>query len=113
MKTKTRMKRPDVNSGVVIAKLLDCEGFSDFTANQIKRYWLKNCQNPRLAPRVAKIRRAFAEMVRAKLSDADRLILGRMMAVHARQNFDTGLRIGLTAFLNGARIDDEADSPAE
>lgn len=99
--------QPAVNSAVVLARFLDCEGFTDYTAAQIKRYWLRNCKNPRLAPRLKRIRQAFSELVKAKLSAADRLVLGKMMAVHARMNFDTGLRMGLTAFLNGARINEE------
>lgn len=103
---------PDpIKSAVVIAQLLDCEGFSDHTANAVKRYWWRNCCKPHAQARLAKVRRAFSEMVKAKLSDTDRIVLGRMIGLLSKMQFDTGLRVGLTAFLHGARIDDAPQPP--
>ena len=41
-----------------------------------------------------------------KIDEADKMVLGKFIAHQVRMAFDTGLKIGMTAFLNGARIPD-------
>lgn len=93
------MSRP-IKSAVAIAQLLDCEGFSDHTANQVKRYWMASVCKRHEKMRIARKRKAFQEMAKAKLTDGDRIILGKWISVIMKQSFDTGLRMGLTASLH-------------
>lgn len=93
------MPRRSIRSAAVIAKLLACEGFTDHLAGEIKRYWYAACcrATPQSRRRILKAKRAFTELVKAKLTDTDRLILGKWMSVFARMQFETGLRLGLMA----------------
>lgn len=45
------------------------------------------------------------------MSVGDKLILGRFIGLHKKMAFDTGLRIGLTAFahLNAKDLEEEAN----
>lgn len=91
------LKAPD--SSIVILRLLDSEGYSSHASNMVKKYWKRNIMDQRRKLRVQRAERAFSEMVKNKLDDADRIVLGKMMGLHARMNFDTGLRVGLSARL--------------
>jgi hypothetical protein len=90
------MPKP-INSSVVIAKMLDSEGFSDHVANQVERYWMRNICNPRARKKYRKLDADIAAMC-SKLTDGEKYILGKFIALHKRMSFDTGLRIGLSAF---------------
>ena len=82
-------------SSIVIAQMLASEGCTDHTFNLIRRYWKRRIMNPRVARRLATTKKLFGEMVKEKLNDRDKIILGRMMGLHWRMALDTGLRIGL------------------
>jgi len=41
---------------------------------------------------------ALSELAQAKLSEAERLLLGKVIGAMCKMHFDTGLRMGLTAF---------------
>lgn len=103
-----------LNSAVVILQALDCEGFSDYVGSLIKRYWRRNIMTPHKAKRVDALKAAFSQMVKDKLDEGDRQILGRMMALHSKQSFDTGVRIGMGArvvLTNGIDIEDLYEAP--
>lgn len=101
------MSKPGKQSAVVVAQLLSTEGFTDYTANQVKRYWMASVMDRRRRGRVENIKRAFSKLVAEKLDEGDRLVLGRFVALMEKMGFDTGLRIGLTAFLHGANVGPE------
>jgi hypothetical protein len=87
-----------VNSAVVIARLLGTEGFTDHLGNQIEKYWrTRSGLTHRQQRQIEKLDKAVAEMT-AKLDVKERLALGRFIGLHKKMSFDTGLRIGLTAF---------------
>ena len=86
---------------VVIARLLDCEGFSDYTANQIKRYWNSELEDPRRKSRNHRTEQAFSEHVSSKLSESQKIVLGKWVALLNKRAFDSGLRLGLMTHLNG------------
>lgn len=87
------------NSAVVIARMLNTEGFTDHVAGLVRSYSLKHA-TPGQLRRFKRTKQLFSEMVKAKLDERDKLVLGRMLSYMARTNFDTGLRIGMTAFLH-------------
>jgi hypothetical protein len=83
-------------SSVVIAKLLGSEGFSEHVQNMVEKYWMRNvCRGGRRKYR--NLDKEITEMCK-KLTDAEKLILGRFISLHKKMSFDTGLRIGLTTF---------------
>jgi hypothetical protein len=86
-----------LRSSVAIARLLDSEGFTDHVGNVVERYWMKNICGHGAHRRYRKMDKEVGEMCQ-KLTDAEKLILGKFIALHKRMSFDTGLRIGLTAF---------------
>lgn len=89
-------KKP-LRSSVAIARLLDSEGFSDHVENIVERYWMKNICGHGARRRYRKMDKEVGEMCK-KLTDAEKLVLGKFIALHKRMSFDTGLRIGLTTF---------------
>lgn len=96
-----RKLRP-MKSCIEIAKMLDAEGFTPHVAQGIRKYWMKNIIEPRKAHRIVRAIRAFREQVAPKLNQGDRFVLGKFIGIRERQAFDTGLRIGLQAFLTGS-----------
>jgi hypothetical protein len=102
------MSKRRASSAIVIAKLLSTEGFTSHTSECVKSYALRN-GTPNQRRRWEKIRRAFSAMVKEKLDDGDKIIMGRFIAVLSHIHFDTGLRIGLTAFAldHAKEADDE------
>lgn len=87
-----------INSAVVIAKLLDCEGFSPETANAVWRYAQRRIgfterQRHKWNARLKEFRE-----IAAKLSEAEKLVLGKFLAMRHKAAFDAGLRIGLMAY---------------
>jgi hypothetical protein len=83
-------------SSVVIAKLLDSEGFNDHVQNLVEKYWL-NVVSSAARKKHRRLERNIAEMCK-KLDDGEKLILGKFISMHKAMSFQTGLRIGLTAF---------------
>jgi len=86
-----------IKSAAVIARLLITEGFSDHLGNQIEKYWMRNICHGASKRRYRKFDKEISEMLK-KLTDAERLVLGKWISYHKAMSFDTGLRIGLTAF---------------
>jgi hypothetical protein len=91
-------------SSVVLARLLDSEGFTPFTASMVRRYALASLATPRQRKRYQSAKRAFSEMAHAKLSEGDRKILGLWISKLLKMSFDSGIRVGL-----GARLGDPID----
>lgn len=88
-----------------IAKIIGAEGFTDFAANEVKRYWRRRVITPDGRKRVGKIRRAFGE-VAARLPAGDQLILGKYISILCKEQFETGLRLGLMTLV--ADLSEEA-----
>ena len=91
------MGQQKMKSSVVIARLLGSEGFSDHVANMVERYWMKNICRPGGRKKYRKFEKEITVMC-SKLTDAEKMILGKFISVHKRMSFDTGLSIGLSAF---------------
>lgn len=85
-----------IKSSVVIAKLLDSEGFNEHVQNMVERYWLHTV-NAAARKKHRRLDRDITEMCK-KLTDGEKLILGKFISMHKAMSFQTGLRIGLTAF---------------
>lgn len=108
-----------IKSTVIIAKLLGSSGYDEFAVGCVKKYWRRNCEQPRAKARNAKKKRAFSALVKEKLNDSDRIVLGQFLSMFAKMNFDAGLRIGLTTTLVAGASDhpdygeDEAGRPAD
>jgi len=96
-----------LRSAVVIAKLLDTEGFSDHVANQVEKYWL-HIVNSSARKKHRRLERNIGEMCK-KLDDGEKLILGKFISMHKAMSFQTGLRIGLTTFAQKCDKTFEAD----
>lgn len=106
-------KKPHINSAVVIARLLGTEGYTDFVANQVKRYWMRRSGlTDRQRDSIERLKDSFGQIM-AKVSEGERLIIGRYFGLLMKMQFETGLKIGLQAFaqLNGNKIDPEMHSP--
>ena len=84
------------NSAVVIARLLSTEGFTDRLANAVEKYWLKNTGlSKRQQHQIKRLDVELSKMA-ADLSEGEKRVLGRFIALHKKMSFDTGLRIGMT-----------------
>lgn len=93
-----RKNKNVLNSAISIAKLLNTEGFTDFVANECERYYRRNSVlTDRQKKSLAQVERAFGEMA-ARLTDTDRIVLGKFIGFQKKLSFDTGLRIGLQVF---------------
>lgn len=96
-----------INSAVVIARLLDTEGFSDYTANQVEKYWKRSAK---LSPRqLSKLKKLDSDItaLSSKLTEGEKLAMGRFIGLHKKMSFEVGLRIGITTFVQ------KCNSPAE
>ena len=104
-------KRP-LNSAVVIAQLLDCEGFTSHTAQQVKRYWMRNAGlTKRQQHQIVGLKCKLSELC-GKLDEGDKLVLGRFIGLQKKLSFDTGLRIGLTALaVQNPVLTEEMEAP--
>ena len=96
-----------IKSSVVIAKLLCSEGFTDHLGNEIEKYWKTSVMRGQARRKIAKLEKEFSEMIQAKMDMKEKLLLGRFIALHKRMSFDTGLRIGLQAFVTAKCQDAE------
>lgn len=90
------------NSAAVIAQLLGTEGYSGFVHNQVSRYWRRRIMRREAEKKLAQLQEDFSEIM-ADLTAGDRLIVGKFIALRAQMSFDTGIRIGLTAFAHGTK----------
>jgi hypothetical protein len=114
------MSQP-VRSSVVIAKLLDAEGFSPRTAQAIRKWIANRRKTAAYGAIVSKQRRReFAELIkRIGLSPGDRMILGKFISEMQSECFQAGLTIGLAALLLsgdgdvGGKKQEQQDNGAE
>jgi len=90
------MPKPGNNSALVVARLLDAEGFSAHVAQQVKRYSLKQARREQVK-RYVDVKREFSEIM-AKLTKGERMVVGAYIRILKGMSFDTGLKIGLTAY---------------
>lgn len=99
------MSNRTVNSAAVVANLLSTEGFTPFLANKVKQYWTSQICNPRAYKRMRHKKQAFSDLVKKKLDAGDRVILGKFVSLVEKMAFDTGIRIGIAAFMQGVRLE--------
>lgn len=93
------MSRPKLNSSLAIAEILGTQGYTDHVASMVTKHAL--IRATQWQRRQFKRNKAmFSEMVQAKLTEADKQILGKFISVKLAMSFDVGLRMGLTAFLH-------------
>lgn len=110
-KAKTHKGR--LNSAVVIARLLGTEGFSDYTANEVSRYWKhRSGLTDRQIRQVERLEAKMSEIM-SRLDVSDNLAVGKFIGLHKKMSFDTGVKIGLQAFAtqNGKNIETEFELP--
>lgn len=88
--------RKGIRTAAKIAKLLGVEGYSDFVHNQVKQYWRNVVMRRNSRKNVNRLDKDFSAFM-ADATPADRLLVGKFIALKAKENFDTGLRIGLMA----------------
>jgi hypothetical protein len=84
-------------TSAVLARLLDAEGFSDHVANQVEGYWRRSSAQKDLA-HIEYLKRGIAALAQ-KLTDDEKMIMGKFVSLHMRMGFDTGLRMGLAVRL--------------
>lgn len=97
-------KRSNAQSAICVARLLNTEGFTEYTAGEVKRYALRSNATTRQRQRYSQVKKAFADMVKEKLNERDKIVMGKFINMLSKMQFDTGIRIGITAFLYGARV---------
>lgn len=101
-----RSRKPkNCKSAVVLAQMIDAEGFTPVLASAIKRYE-KRVLPPYMVRKIAERKRAFSEMVHLKLSEVDRIVLGKYLGHMAKMNFDAGLRVGLGCSIALAKVEE-------
>ena len=83
------------NSAIIVAKLLDTEGFTEHTANVVDRF-ARRQMGKREQERHDKTERAMGNVCE-NLDDATKLVIGAFVTLHKKMSFETGVRIGLTA----------------
>jgi hypothetical protein len=93
------MPGPKNQSAIVVARLLSTEGFTDHLSGEIVKYALKQATQGQ-RQRFRRNKKMFSAMVKEKLTDADKLIMGKYFGCRLKMALDAGLRMGLTAFLN-------------
>jgi hypothetical protein len=106
----TRASKSPLNSSVAIARLLDSEGFSDHVGAMVERYWKRNIMQARKAARIERAERAFSEQIISKLTDADRIVLGKWVGLQKKMSFDAGLRIGLATLFQYMPVEDDVQA---
>lgn len=99
--------RSECKSAICVARLLNAEGFSQHVANEVKRYALRSIATIGQKRRFAKVVKGIREVVMPKLNEADKALLGKFISSQKKMSFETGLRIGLTAFLYGASVSEK------
>lgn len=100
------MSQP-IKSAIKIAQLLDCEGFTDHTANELERYWKTVTRlTQRQRSQLARLETAITEWCH-DMPEEKRLLMGRFIGLHKKMSFEVGLRMGLasTAIKGAAMYD--------
>lgn len=98
-----------VSSAVVIARHLGAEGFTPYVANRVESYWKnRSGLNTRQRKQIKKLEADISVMCK-DMTAAQRLALGRFIGLHKKMAFDTGLTIGIQAFVsrNAGEVDIE------
>lgn len=87
--------RPRINSIAVLARILDVEGFDDYAAGLCTRWWARNQQN-RNDDKVQYRKQSLTTLLKKySVTQEDKLILGKFIALHKRIGFDSGFIVGL------------------
>ncbi len=98
----------DRDTVAAISGMLNTGGYTDETATAVRRYAIRFAtERQRMVYK--KVKKMFSEMVKAKLDDHDRMIMGKMISIMLRMNFTTGLKMGIMAQLfpqPGVQLDD-------
>lgn len=90
--------KPPLHSAIAIARLLSTEGFTDHVANMVEKYWLRNAGlTHRQARQIERLDDELTKLCQ-KLTEGEKRVLGRFIGLHKKMSFDTGLKIGITAF---------------
>lgn len=92
----TTKKRPKKTLHEV-ALLMKASPWSAEITAVVKRWWKAHRLDLRRKGRFERHKIAFQSMVREKLDERDRIVLGHYMKLFARQHFDAGLTMGLMA----------------
>jgi hypothetical protein len=109
MSIKTGPKQRLSNSLNAVFRLLDTEGFSEYSAGHILRYNRKQAKaREQQMARFERNKKRLSEVMR-QLSAADRLVVGKFFSAKEAMAFDAGLRIGLSARCCDVAVDDEWD----
>lgn len=87
-------KRP-LNSAIHIARLLECEGFTDHTASELTRFAVRQ-MTPRQLAKFRELKNGIGK-VTGKLTIGDKLMIGRFIGLHKSISFQTGLKMGIAA----------------
>jgi len=97
--------KPEAKSLTLICRLLSAEGFTDYTANQVERYW-RHCSGLTEHQRksIAKLEKELSKLC-ADMDEGQKLVLGRFIGLQKKVSFDTGLRIGLAMLANATGKD--------
>lgn len=102
---KREGNRKPLRSAIVIAQLLGTEGFTDFVANMVEKYWKhRSGLTDRQREQIADLEHEMGRIM-APLSPGDRLVIGKFIGLHKKMSFDTGLKIGLQTF--ATKVDKE------
>ena len=98
-----------IKSSVVIAKLLASEGFSDNVSQAVESYYRRRAGlTERQKKSIVRLREELTEMC-LKLTEGEKLVLGKFIGLQKKMSFDTGLKIGLTCFANDNAKDVESE----
>lgn len=94
-----------------VAQLLGAEGFTPHVASEIKRYWMRRSGLTGRQQRHIKARREAVSEIMSRLSESDRLVVGKYIGLLQKMAFDSGLKIGLMTLVTecGERMDKDGE----
>lgn len=94
-----------MRSSIIVARLLDSEGFTEHTATAIDRF-ARSQMTQHQQQRFERLKKAMSELCQ-NLSVGDKLAIGRFITIHKEMAFQTGVRIGLTAMATKESVQKE------
>lgn len=97
-------KKSPIRTSATLAKILKTEGWTDHLANEVERYIFGCVTTERQRRQAERVEAAFKREIVPRLSEGDRMVLGRFLSLKMAVGFDAGLRTGL-----GARIHQSED----
>lgn len=98
-----------IRSAAVIARLLGSEGFSEYLANEVEKYWkTRSGLTERQQNSIKRLKKELSGIM-SNLSKADCLVVGRFIGLKEKVAFDSGLKIGLMSFAQKQDKDIELD----